>query len=196
MINTKALIVFKRNPIYSKVKTRIAKESNDELALSIYQKLCQIVESNCKLQDTDLLHYYSDFVPIGHPTEYAFVQTGFDLGQRMHNAFSEVLKKYKSAVLIGTDCPYINKDDLDYSFQLLQLYDVVIGPALDGGYYLIGLNSPNLELFKDIDWSTEQVMLQTRNKLNKLRLSCYEMINYMDIDTLSDWKKYSGNSKK
>ncbi len=192
-MKSKALIVFRKNPILGKVKTRIAIESDDDLALEIYNFLCKRVEEVVEETEFDIFIYYSEYLPVVSKFQYIKIQKGTDLGARMDNAFQEVLENYDSAILIGTDCPYITRADLVFAFEALKTSDVVLGPALDGGYYLIGMNQRNKELFYNIPWSSSQVLDKTVTKLKDNDLSFYQLISYSDIDRLEDWINYINN---
>jgi rSAM/selenodomain-associated transferase 1 len=96
-----------------------------------------------------------------------------------------------SVVLIGIDCPDLNAKLMSEAFQALNHHDLVLGPARDGGYYLIGLNKLIPELFRDINWSTEVVLQQTKNIAHKLDLAVAYLPTLSDIDRpedLSVWK--------
>lgn len=117
----------------------------------------------------------------------AFNQQGGDLGERMAQAFTQVLSDASFAVLIGTDCPAMDGGYLrEACEQLHQGKDVVLGPAEDGGYVLIGLRQPCPELFRDIDWGTERVLQQTRQRITELGLNCHQLPVLWDIDRPED----------
>lgn len=114
-------------------------------------------------------------------------QQGNDLGERMANAMQEALTQYRQVVIIGTDCPEITIDYLDEAFlQLRRGSTAVIGPANDGGYVLIGLNRFSPVLFRNINWGSDQVLSETRVRLQQLGWDWYEMKTLRDIDTLAD----------
>ena len=96
------------------------------------------------------------------------------------------------AILIGTDCPTIEPTDLDEARSALEIHPVVIGPARDGGYWLIGLNAPCPALFEGINWSTESVLSDTLARATAAGLSYYILRELRDVDTEADWKKWSG----
>jgi uncharacterized protein len=188
-----ALIIFQKNLIPGKVKTRLANDIGDVEALKVYQFLVDsTVKVVCELE-VDKFVFYSDFIDDSNPIEsgkfhYA-VQSGDHLGERMKNAFQLMFSKgYRSVVLIGTDCPELGFSGLINAFQLLDKNDVVLGPAKDGGYYLLGMSSFCPGLFEGIPWSTDQVLKLTRDRADQLNLT-YEFLEVLsDIDTLEDWK--------
>ena len=192
-MKSKALLVFRKNLVLGQVKTRIAQDSNPEIALEIYQSLCLKVEKVVDELDLDVFMFYSDQVPENSKYPNTQIQKGNDLGERMSNAFNDIFQNYNSAILIGTDCPYITTDDINFAFKVLETNDLVIGPALDGGYYLIGMNHTNDYLFQEIPWSTSSVLKRTIDKIQSKKLHCYQLIPYSDIDQLQDWYKYKNN---
>ena len=109
----------------------------------------------------------------------------------MLNAFKDsVSLKYAKTVIIGTDCLEINNSIISKSFDLLDDIDLVLGPATDGGYYLIGLKTIIEPLFKNISWSTDKVLKQTLNKAKELNIE-YKFLDFLsDIDTLEDLNNY------
>ena len=124
--------------------------------------------------------------------EYFSPQQGSDLGERMLNAFKHVFEKgCKRAVLIGSDCPDISRDIITQSFDILKAKHIVLGPAYDGGYYLIGVREPKPELFSNIEWGTEKVLSQTIDKINAAGLSLGLLPMLRDIDRVEDLQYYN-----
>ncbi|WP_017654446.1 TIGR04282 family arsenosugar biosynthesis glycosyltransferase [Fortiea contorta] len=119
-------------------------------------------------------------------------QGGGDLGERMERSLREALQSgAQRVIIIGTDCPGVNSQILATAFEQTQAFDLVLGPALDGGYYLIGLHRYIKELFANIDWGTSQVLQQTMDIAQKLNLSHLYLPPLADIDRpedLSIWK--------
>lgn len=120
---------------------------------------------------------------LGKELHYA-PQLGNDLGERMYNAC--LLTYPGQMVLIGGDCPEITTEIILQAFQALKTCDIVIGPATDGGYYLIGLSRPRAELFQGINWGTEKVFHQTLQKVQALQLSCQILPTLRDVDAPED----------
>lgn len=184
-----ALIIFQKNPIPGKVKTRLAKDVGDEVALDVYQLLVAKTHQEAFKSQADVWLFYSDFIPEDQIecSDYPRIQSGGDLGERMKNAFEEVFKQgYRSALIIGTDCPEISVEILDQALLGLQSSDLVIGPAKDGGYYLLGMRKFSPELFEQISWSTDAVLQQTKTVAQKNDLSIHFLPEFSDIDTLED----------
>jgi rSAM/selenodomain-associated transferase 2/rSAM/selenodomain-associated transferase 1 len=114
-------------------------------------------------------------------------QEGSSLGDRLQHATKSAFDAgAKRVVVIGTDCPSLTSSDLTNAFEQLDVHDIVIGPAQDGGYYLIGLNAERASLFADIDWSTSQVLEQTLHKTREPGLSVHQLRMLPDVDYPED----------
>ena len=191
----RGIIIFLRAPELGKVKSRLAATVGDQKALEIYNALTKItLEVTLAVRSDRFLYYHPHIadIPLTLPTD-AFqksLQHGHALGTKMKNAFEAVLRRCEAAIIIGTDCPYLTSQILSKAFDLLQKSDVVIGPAKDGGYYLLGLKHPAPQLFAGIPWSTEQVFDLTMIKIRELGLSCAILETLSDIDYEEDWLQY------
>ena len=184
----KALIIFARKPEIGKVKTRLAKNIGDEKALEVYIKLLEHTRAVAnKLVCTKFVFLtepiYDDFWK-GFNCEQ---QQGHSLGEKMTFAFNSVFAKhYKQCIIIGSDCPELSKEIVENAFVELQKNDVVIGPAGDGGYYLLGMNKLLLPLFENKEWSTENVFNQTIADIENLQLK-YKILPLLnDVDEEKD----------
>ena len=114
-------------------------------------------------------------------------QEGPDLGARMHRICETLFSRsYRRVVIIGTDVPSLPLERYQQAFDLLNRFDLALGPALDGGYYVIGLKQPARALFEDMPWSTDRVLALTREKAASLGLSIGELAEWRDIDTIDD----------
>jgi rSAM/selenodomain-associated transferase 1 len=199
-MNKAALIIFQKNAVLGKVKTRLAVSIGDQQALEIYQRLTAYTHEIVKKLKVDKFLFFSDFIPEntnGDLLEYQFeLQSGADLGERMRNAFAYVFSKgYASVAIIGTDCPYLKGKDLNKSFLNLSHTDLVIGPAKDGGYYLLGMSKFLPEIFQDIPWSSDVVLEKTLVNADKLNAE-YKFLKILsDIDTLEDWEIFKTTNK-
>jgi rSAM/selenodomain-associated transferase 1 len=194
------LIIFQKNAIRGRVKTRLAASVGDDHALEIYNWLTAYTHQIARELKVDRYLFYSDFVP-EHSEEsndgyYVEVQTGSNLGDRMCNAFKSLFEDgYSNVVLIGTDCAELKISDLNDAFMALSHSDLVIGPAQDGGYYLLGMSGYHPEVFEEIPWSTSKVLELTLDIANKSGLD-YEFLKIRsDIDTLEDWQNYTFRKK-
>ncbi len=192
-----ALIIFIKNPALGKVKTRIARTAGDEKALDIYLELTKITRENAEILRGPSRHvFYSDFINLTDewPNDVfqKHVQTGEDLGERMFNAFSDVLKTHENAVIIGSDCPTLTADILTMAFEKLETNDFVVGPSTDGGYYLLGFGQNNWSdfVFKNMDWSTETVLPTTLERILEQKKTVFLLPELTDVDEEKDWLDY------
>jgi len=114
-----------------------------------------------------------------------------DLGARLERAFAaSVAAGYERALVIGTDCPYVTAHDLREAATSLATHEVVIGPALDGGYWLIGMRGLHPELFRTIPWSTAEVTQATLQRAQSSNVAVHRLRELEDIDTLPDWEAF------
>ena len=182
---SKALIIFIKNPVLGKVKTRLAATVGDVTAFEVYKKLLNHTQKITLLTDADKFLFYSDFLQREDewPNDrfIKHLQKGNDLGERMCNAFENTfLNKYQKVIIIGSDCIDLSAAFIEDAYLLLNDRDVVIGPAKDGGYYLLGMKTPHPYLFKNVSWSTSQVLKQT------LSICKSQHLNYSLLPTLTD----------
>lgn len=190
-----ALIIFAKNPEAGKVKTRLAATLGNEAALSIYQQLLSHTASVVNYLPVDKFVFYSNFTEEldawDNTLFFKQVQKGNDLGERMKNAFAAIFQKdYSKVLIIGTDCPDVDADMIMNAFTYLDSHDVVIGPAQDGGYYLLGMNQLYAQLFENIKWSTHTVFDETRMKCEALHLNYSLLPILRDIDHEEDLKYF------
>ncbi len=192
---TSALIIFVRNPVLGKVKTRIAKDLGDTVALEIYKRLLSHTHSITKDLAVDRYVFYADFINHNdlwkNEAYKKELQTGSNLGERMKNAFDLLLKKgYRRVAIIGSDCFDLTKSIFEEAMEALEKKQVVIGPSLDGGYYLLGMTIFIPQLFENKNWSTESVYYDTIRDLSNLNYSCHLLPPLSDVDNGEDCKKY------
>ena len=169
-MHKKAIILFTKNPELGMVKTRLAKTLGNEKALEIYKKLLQHTQTIVSNIEVDKFVFYSDKIIENdawlNGVYYKKIQKGVDLGERMKNAFQELFElNYNSICIIGSDCFELNSPIINQAFQNLKTNEIVIGPTFDGGYYLLGMNKLNFELFENINWSTQTVFEETISKI-------------------------------
>lgn len=187
-----ALIIFIKNPVKGKVKTRLARVLGDDVALDVYQRLLAITRSATDKAHAHCFLFYSDFIPENDEWPEArynkFLQKQVnDLGERMRAAFELVFSKgYNRAIIIGSDCPGISGELLNDAFTALDNNDAVIGPANDGGYYLLGMKVLLEELFTDIPWSTDMVLAETQQRLHNRQVRTQLLAELTDVDTMED----------
>ncbi|MEX0813589.1 MAG: TIGR04282 family arsenosugar biosynthesis glycosyltransferase [Chitinophagales bacterium] len=188
-----ALIIFVKNPVAGMVKTRLAEGSSIDQALEIYLQLLNYTLQICKkLSNCEKYVFYSDKIDTGDAWAkngfHQRLQKGTDLGKRMSRAFEEVFSLgHKNCIIIGSDCPQINTIHLDTAFEKLDNHDAVIGPANDGGYYLLGMKKQHRTLFENKKWSSTSVFLDTLKDLKALQLKTYILPELIDIDTMEDY---------
>lgn len=197
-MNKTALIVFQKNEVLGKVKTRLAATLGDEEALKIYQILIGHTHKVIQSIAADTYIFFSDFLPDNYKQEdsnFSFqVQQGKDLGDRMNNAFQFLFKNgYERVLIIGTDCAVLEPKHIQAAIQKLNSSEVVIGPAEDGGYYLLGMKSLTSNIFIDMEWSTENVLKETIDRLTQESISYSTIEILSDIDHEEDWNKVKNN---
>jgi rSAM/selenodomain-associated transferase 1 len=190
-----AIIVFAKAPVASQVKTRLCPPLTPDEAASLHGSLVLDILERCqtlKGYDRILAGTPSSHHPFFRAMEARFKipvwdQIGDDLGTRMASAFKQALgSPYRSVVVIGTDIPGINGPLLTTAVESLQDHDVVLGPTMDGGYYLIGLRFPVPDLFENIPWSTEQVYALTEQKIKMFGLTLKILPKLRDLDRAED----------
>ena len=176
------------------MKTRLAASVGEERALAIYQALLGHVRVVSESYPCHRMLYYSHFVDKKDEWSSASFskrkQKGADLGDRMYNAFLEALEEVDHAVIIGSDCPLLSASHLEEAFSQLSKKDYVIGPAEDGGYYLLGMKEPSPFLFERMRWSTPEVCEQTLDRIRKKGKTVHILPTLPDVDHASDWEKY------
>ena len=190
--------IFLKYPEPGMVKTRLARDVGNEKAAEISRQVAeQIMKNTLSVdQNYERIVFYDpperlrDFEQwLGH--EQFIPQQGKDVGERMDLAIRALLDRgAEKAVLTGTDIPGLNSDVIARAFAVLDDAEVVIGPAKDGGYYLIGMKEPHLELFQGIPWSTPRVYKDTASILEQLHL-CYRCVEMLsDLDTTDDYSRF------
>ena len=187
------MLIFTRNPELGKVKTRLAKDVGDEAALAIYKFLLDHTVAVTKNLVSDKEVYYSEEIhhnDIWNPEEFTKkLQQGEDLGDRMKNAFAEGFKNgYTKIVIIGSDLYDINSEEISEAFTKLDETDYVVGPAIDGGYYLLGMRNLNKSIFVNKQWGTSTVLQDTLKDLSAESVSLLKEKN--DVDHYSDIKDH------
>jgi rSAM/selenodomain-associated transferase 1 len=191
LIDSTALIIFVRNPVHGKVKTRLAKVIGDDRALEIYILLLKHTFDITKgLKCKKFVFYANEIAQDDLWSGADFgkrLQRGNDLGERMQNAMNELfIKGFSQVIIIGSDCFELNSSVLEDAISYLNKNDAVFGPAQDGGYYLLGLKTLIPELFVNKKWSTNEVAKETINDFKRLQISYYLLPKLNDIDDAFD----------
>jgi len=185
------LIIFYRNPEIGKVKTRLAATVGDERALQIFRKLSFHTKDVTEKLQADKIVFYSDAIDLmdiwSNAAYLKTLQHGDDLGERMKNAFQNAFENgYASVCVIGTDCYELTSEIIDRAFEGLRSADTVIGPARDGGYYLLGMNRLHPEVFDGKAWSTETVFRETIRDFDDAGLTYVILPVLRDVDKAED----------
>jgi rSAM/selenodomain-associated transferase 1 len=195
-----ALIVFVKNPVPGKVKTRLAASVGHEVATLIYKQLVSFTGKVASASGYPVHIYYSDFIPeknyLIDPCASRRLQRGKDIGEKMANAIADQLLRHKKVVLIGSDCGEISSQILHHAFGRLSVADVVLGPARDGGYYLVGMKARYTSIFKGIEWSTPGVLNQTISNALHLGIDLALLAELGDVDTYKDWEALGWETPK
>ena len=199
------VLVFLRAPEKGRVKTRLARKIGDIKALNLYKKF---VQRTLVAVETSGLDHQICFFPAGKRVlvenflgmNHIFLpQKGHDLGVRMANALSSAFEKGATkAILVGTDVPGIGAHHLLEALNILNVKDVVIGPSLDGGYWLIGFHRERFcpDLFCQVDWGSDTVFSTTIEKCRAAGLSPGILPALQDIDTLEDLLCFQENNPR
>lgn len=176
------------------VKTRLAKDIGDAAACGVYRAMAERIITETTPDDGSygrIVFYapplYERFVREWIPGERIVPQRGEDIGAIMDNAFCDMFEAgAEKALVVGGDIPGLNRHVVVRAFQLLEQADVVIGPATDGGYYLIGLKSREQGIFRGIPWGTTEVFRETLSAAGKLGLKVGTVTAMDDVDTADD----------
>jgi len=175
-----------------KVKTRLAAKIGNEQALDIYNQLLLHTRNTTKDLNCDLFVFYDTQINTNdiwmNSVYNKKIQIGNNLGERMKNAFHELFGfGYKSCFIIGSDLFDLKQDHIEEAFGELRNNDVVIGPAEDGGYYLLGLKNVIPTIFINKNWGTSNVLADTLSTLKNKKVHFLETLN--DIDTFEDLER-------
>ncbi len=192
----KAIIIFVRHPELGKVKTRLAMDIGDAAALKVYVKLLHHTHDITYSLNCDKYVFYVDEIIENdlwdNSNYYKMPQARADLGGRMQQAFESLfLMGYTKVIIIGSDCPGLTNNHIEMAFEKLEKdADVVVGPAEDGGYYLLGLTQPFSQLFNNKNWSTNSVLADTIVDIGKSSKR-YSLLQVLcDVDNGSDLARY------
>lgn len=192
-----AILIFAKAPVAGEVKTRLVPPLKPEQAATLYKKLVnRTLKMATKRAIAPVILYCSpdESHPFFQQCQHTYSitsaqQMGKDLGARMLHALDAALENYRYAILIGTDCPAMSADYLEDAIQKLRSgSDIVIGPAMDGGYVLIGMKKIHKELFSDISWGEDSVFGSTMEKIMQAGLQLSLLDSMQDIDRPADLK--------
>ncbi|MBD9358308.1 TIGR04282 family arsenosugar biosynthesis glycosyltransferase [Methylomonas albis] len=194
-----ALLIFCKAPVAGQVKTRLQPALSAEQAVAAHIELTRFTLERAFRQPLCEVRLYC-----APDSEHGFFQQcaaiyplslhhqqGAGLGERMQSAFTEALQAYQHVVLIGCDCPSLTIENLQQAFAaLIDGADLVLGPADDGGYVLIGMSQSQAELFVNMPWGSNAVMAQTRQRVIEAGLKLHELAEQWDVDTVDDWRRF------
>jgi len=188
-------------PDNGKVKTRLAKDIGGIEAARVYRGLAERVffSTSPDAGEYERIIFYS---PAGRKNEFSvwvpgerlIAQEGEDIGEIMLNAFTALFREGAAkAVITGVDIPDLDRLIIGQAFAFLDSADVVMGPASDGGYYLIGMKAVHPEIFQGIQWSSQTVFEATAAAVRRLRLSLRVVATLYDVDNLEDLLRFRGS---
>ncbi|MDB6019974.1 MAG: hypothetical protein JWR19_4463 [Pedosphaera sp.] len=195
------LLIFLKAPRSGQVKTRLIPALDENGACAAYQQLVKTLLARIgSVQDVCL--YYTPVDAEGEiqgwtrPGWQVRPQASGDLGDRLHSAFVEsFMRGTQRVVIIGSDCPVVSPEDIHSAWAALETDDVVLGPATDGGYWLIGLRQPQPVLFSEMAWSTTTVFRDTLARAGAVGLTVKILRELSDVDTEADWKAFLNSQK-
>lgn len=199
MKSESTLIIFAKAPVAGRVKTRLIPDMGEVKATILYKELLnRTLGTAIKTGISDIQLWISGnvrhqfFTNLKNRESFKFCkQTGRDLGERMFNAFDSVLKQHSYAVLIGSDCPELLYSDIQSAISLLKSgKELVLGPAEDGGYYLIGLKENKPALFSEIKWGEDNVFSETYTRAKNMNLDTALLSKRNDVDRAYDLHAY------
>lgn len=203
-----SLLFFLKAPVAGKVKSRLAADVGDARALGAYKRMTEHLLRNLaphfpvevhftpagneRNAEAELLLREWLEPTLGRPwTEVAaFAQTDGDLGQRQAFAVEQAFTRQDGPVcLLGGDCPYVTQALIERATRELEQADIVLGPARDGGYYLLALSEPLAGLFDGVEWGSERVLAQMQRNARALGLSIQSLETLEDVDTVEAWDR-------
>jgi len=205
MVDQPLILLFVKAPARGQVKTRLAAALGEAAALELYQRFVQDILHT--LEQTGipvLICYYPPYsrpalnVWLG-PEHHYLPQEGRDVGERMENAFRQAfIRDFSRVVLIGSDIPDLPAPLINEALAALHMHDAVIGPARDGGYYLIGFRNDTFfpGVFSGIAWSTGTVFRSTMEAIGKAGQRFHELPLWQDVDTIEDLKDLAARSRR
>jgi uncharacterized protein len=196
----KTLGVFGKHPLPGQVKSRLANHLGTIAASRLYAAFLD--DLTLAFRNTgerrvlgfwpaDSEPFFERFTPFGYEL---WPQPDGDLGTRIAAFFQEALRSEGDrAVLIGSDSPTLPREYVDRAFDLLETNDGVLGPATDGGYYLVGLRRRAPDLFAGISWSSPTVLSETVDRLTAAEMSLALLPPWYDVDTMDDLRMLAGH---
>ncbi len=199
-----ALVLFAKAPTVGEVKTRLQPEITPENSARLQEAMIKdSISLMCAINNVEKIIYflpgekkyifekYTDGLPF-----HLNCQNGIDLGKKMENAFQDLFNKgFLKVVVIGVDSPNLPKEYINKAFIELNKADLVVGPSIDGGYYLIGFKEKVLPVFSPVEWGSNKVLLQTEELIKKHNLKLSLLPVHYDIDTIKDLQYFKTHMK-
>lgn len=191
------LCIFARAPVYGQVKTRLAQALGDAGALAAHVALVEDTLNRLAHVEGLVTELWLD--DARHPEARAWgrrwglalrQQTGVDLGERMNGALEDSLARGGAGIVVGTDCPDLDAAYVQRAAAALDRDDLVLGPAEDGGYGLIGARRPVVEVFDGIVWGSGSVLGETLRRATSAGLTSTCLPTIWDVDGPADWRRY------
>ena len=187
--NNPLVLVFCKNQITGKVKSRLALKIGQKKAFLIYSELVDKTASIVNSLSSEVHVYYSDYIEENDKFNSSkikkFIQKGNNLGDRIINALNISFKNFSPVVVIGSDLWKLEISDIEDTFRILKNKNVVIGPSNDGGYYLIGMNYLDTKIFENKCWGQESVLNDTIRDIDD-KTKIHLLDEKTDIDTYDD----------
>ena len=187
--NNPLVLVFCKNQIIGKVKSRLALKIGQKKAFLIYSELVDKTASIVNSLSSEVHVYYSDYIEENDKFNSSkikkFIQKGNNLGDRIINALNISFKNFSPVVVIGSDLWKLEISDIEDTFRILKNKNVVIGPSNDGGYYLIGMNYLDTKIFENKNWGQESVLNDTIRDIDD-KTNIHLLDEKTDIDTYDD----------
>jgi rSAM/selenodomain-associated transferase 1 len=183
-----ALVVFTKNPVAGKVKTRLAKDIGDTMALKVYMQLLKHTrEITQELDFCENKIFYDEFIPArdNWKEDYydKYLQGEGDLATKMRNAYKTMFDEgYEHVIIMSPDCPELTSARIKQAFALLRNKDFVIGPLRDGGYYLLGMSAYNPEVIENMEFGTGKACAETIKRFEEMGASYKELPETYDVD--------------
>lgn len=208
-----AIIIMSRIPIPGRTKTRLMSNLSGIECAAFHQSclydICNLIKSSGNAaylfydgEDFEGFYYNLLSLALRPSLRESFndikihKQRGQDLGEKLFNAGSEILEEYDKVIFLGADLPDLTLKDIDEAFDKLIYHDIVIGPAYDGGYYLLGIKQPIEGIFQNITWGTSKVLEETLDSIREMDLSVSMMQPKRDIDTWEDLRDFYQRLKR
>ena len=197
------LIQFAKWPRIGMVKTRLAATLGDAHALEVHVSLMDAVFTNLiSYQSAEVELWLNEFHPLDeislgavkgkleqHHIAYRLQCEG-SLGEKMANAIQRSLTGYEKVIIVGSDCPTVDAEYLAAASCMLEAHDIVLGPAEDGGYVLVGASRFDPAVFAGVAWGQGSVLKQTLANAKRLAFSCGLLETTWDVDELSDYQRW------